>query len=152
MAGMVSFVNLRRDRLKIQTGTKEEGTFIREQLIAYNRQHVPEALYEHSEELYFTAYNETGDCIGGITASYGWQHIHVEFLWVSDTARQAGVGTRLLQAVEEYAKGAACTKILLDTFDFQAPDFYRKHGYEEYGRLIDHPSIGQTHYFFVKRL
>lgn len=138
--------------MKIQTGTKEDRTFIREQLIAYNRQHVPEALYEQSGELCFTASIETGECIGGVTASYGWQHIHVQFLWVSDTARQAGVGTRLLQAIEEYAKGAACTKILLDTFDFQAPNFYRKHDYEEYGRLTDHPSIGQTQYFFVKRL
>ncbi|MCY1691193.1 GNAT family N-acetyltransferase [Exiguobacterium sp. SL14] len=137
--------------MEIHTGTKEDGTFIREQLIAYNRQPVPEALYEQSGELCFAAYNETGDCIGGITASFGWQHIHVQFLWVSDTARQAGVGTRLPQVIEEYAKGAACTKILLDTFNFQAPDFYRKHGYEVYGRLTDHPSIGQTHYFFVKR-
>ncbi|WP_323679430.1 hypothetical protein [Exiguobacterium indicum] len=55
--------------MKIQTGTKEDRTFIREQLIAYNRQHVPEALYEQSEELCFTASNEKGECIGGITAS-----------------------------------------------------------------------------------
>lgn len=37
--------------MKIQTGTKEDRTFIGEQLIAYNRQHVPKALYEQSEEL-----------------------------------------------------------------------------------------------------
>lgn len=71
---------------------------------------------------------------------------------MSESARQAGVGTRLLQTIEAYAEKVRCTKILLDTFDFQAPDFYFKHGYEVYGRLIDHPAIRQTPYFFVKRL
>lgn len=137
--------------MRIQSGTKEDATFIREQLITYNRQYVPETLYERSGDLCYIAYDETGECIGGITATYGWQHVHVLFLWVSASARQAGVGTRLLETIEAYAKETACTKILLDTFDFQAPDFYRQHGYHEYGRLTDHPTLGQTQYFFVKR-
>ncbi|WP_294746352.1 N-acetyltransferase [uncultured Exiguobacterium sp.] len=126
--------------------------FVREQLIVYNRQYVPKALYEQSGDLCYRAYNEAGDRIGGITDIYSWQHIHVQFFLVSESARQAGIGTRLLQTIEAYAKKVRCTKILLDTFDFQAPDFYRKHGYEVYGRLTDHPAVGQTQYFFVKRL
>jgi hypothetical protein len=41
--------------------------------------------------------------------------------------------------------------IWLDTFDFQAPDFYRGHGFTEFGKLSDYPP-GHQRYFFQKRL
>jgi len=39
----------------------------------------------------------------------------------------------------------------LDTFDFQAPEFYKKYGYEVFGVLEDFPS-GHTRYFMKKQL
>ena len=43
------------------------------------------------------------------------------------------------------------THIRLETWSFQAPDFYKKIGYREFGRLDDHPK-GFTTFFFVKVL
>jgi hypothetical protein len=39
----------------------------------------------------------------------------------------------------------------LDTFSFQAPDFYKKLGYEVFGELQDFPH-GHQRYFMKKRL
>jgi hypothetical protein len=41
--------------------------------------------------------------------------------------------------------------VWLDTFDFQAPEFYRQHGYVEFGHIDDYPP-GHKRYFFQKRL
>ncbi|GGC91032.1 hypothetical protein GCM10007418_08390 [Halopseudomonas salina] len=41
--------------------------------------------------------------------------------------------------------------IWLDTFDFQAPEFYPKHGFTRFGQIDDFPP-GHQRYFFQKRL
>ncbi|MFD5349231.1 N-acetyltransferase, partial [Streptomyces anulatus] len=45
----------------------------------------------------------------------------------------------------------ACTRSRLETWDFQAPGFYRKQGYEEIGRVADYPP-GVTEFILVKDL
>ncbi len=44
-----------------------------------------------------------------------------------------------------------CRLILFDSFSFQAPAFYKKHGYREFGVVEDHPK-GIVSTFFEKRL
>jgi hypothetical protein len=41
--------------------------------------------------------------------------------------------------------------IHLNTFSFQAPGFYQKHGYRRFGRLSGSPEGASRHYY-VKRL
>ncbi|MGE6555601.1 GNAT family N-acetyltransferase [Exiguobacterium artemiae] len=138
--------------MEITSGTTEDGQWIREQLIAYNRQHVPAALYTEAEQYCFLAWNEDEELLGGVTASYVWNHLQVHFLWVDPENRIGGTGKQLMVKIESIAEEKSCSKILLDTFSFQAPGFYEKLGFEEYGRLADHPTEGQTQYFFVKYL
>ena len=56
-----------------------------------------------------------------------------------------------LAEVERAAAEAHCTLIHLDTFDFQAKDFYLRHGYEVFGVLEDCPE-GHCRYYLKKRL
>lgn len=53
--------------------------------------------------------------------------------------------------MEQAALEKGCTFIYLDTFSFQAPAFYEKHGYEVFGTL-DNFSEGVKQYFLQKRL
>ncbi len=62
------------------------------------------------------------------------------------------MGSRLMQMAEDLAVEKGCAGIWLDTFDFQAPDFYRRHGYTEFGQQIDDYPPGSKRFFFQKRL
>lgn len=79
----------------------------------------------------------------------GWLHIHI--LWVEETFRGNGHGIALMRAAEEEATHLGCRNVHLDSYSFQAPDFYRKLGYQEFGRLNDAP-LGFEQVFLWKRL
>lgn len=42
--------------------------------------------------------------------------------------------------------------MLVDTFSFQAPEFYEKNGYEKWTKLEDNPVKGMTRYYYKKQL
>lgn len=73
------------------------------------------------------------------------------FLWVDESVRHDGYGSQLIHKIEDIAKEKGCRLILLDSFSFQAPEFYKKHGYREYGVVEDHPK-GYSQHFLEKRL
>lgn len=89
--------------------------------------------------------------LGGLTGKFIADWAYVELLAVSDAARGRGIGRRLLEALESEARASGLIGIWLDTFAFQAPDFYRKLGFAEFGRIADHPA-GQARLFFQKRI
>src|SRR6516162_7186003 len=62
----------------------------------------------------------------------------VRFLWVDESRRRTGVGGRLLRAAEDEARARGCTKVVLSTHSFQAPDFYVKQGYVIAGQYSDY--------------
>jgi GNAT superfamily N-acetyltransferase len=79
----------------------------------------------------------------------GW--LFVRYLWVAEEHRGGGYGERLLREAEDEARSRGCHAIWLDTFSFQAPDFYRRLGFQEFGRLDDYPT-GHARHFFWKHL
>jgi len=78
----------------------------------------------------------------------GW--LFVKYLWVSEGLRGRGVGRELMARAEGLARERGCHSAWLDTFSFQAREFYEKLGYEEFGRL-DYPP-GHHRHFMRKRL
>ncbi len=52
---------------------------------------------------------------------------------------------------EVEAKTLRCTNFWLDTFAFQAPRFYEKLGYKQFGELKDYPK-GNKRFFYTKQL
>lgn len=74
-----------------------------------------------------------------------------DILWVSEEYRKSGFGTKLLKEMEKIAVEENCKLIHLDTFDFQAKDFYLRHGYEVFGVLEDCPE-SHCRYYLKKKL
>lgn len=75
----------------------------------------------------------------------------VRFLWVDESKRHTGIGSRLLRAAEDEARARGCRKIVLSTHCFQAPDFYCKHGYIVAGEFSEYPR-GHRSIFLEKTL
>jgi N-acetylglutamate synthase-like GNAT family acetyltransferase len=72
-------------------------------------------------------------------------------LWVKDELRGRGYGHRLLTLAEHKARQRGAKNAYLDTFSFQAPNFYKQHGYQVFGELQDYPP-GHQRYFLTKQL
>ena len=71
--------------------------------------------------------------VGGISGWLWGECLEVDYLWVQKALRGHGVGTRLLLALEEAAVERGCRQVTLETFSFQAPEFYEKLGYTVFG-------------------
>ena len=74
---------------------------------------------------------DSGETVGTINGYRLYDWLYVEFLAVSEAARGARVGTRLLDRAEELAQEMGLEGVVLDTFRYQAPAFYAARGYAE---------------------
>jgi len=70
---------------------------------------------------------------------------------VPEARRGEGLGAKLLAAAEDVARERGCGHAWLDSYGFQAPQFYLKQGYEIFGTLPDYPR-GVERVFLCKRL
>lgn len=52
---------------------------------------------------------------------------------------------------QKVARAKKCTFIKLDTFSFQAPEFYKKYGYKVIATIDDAPT-GSKHFYYKKDL
>jgi GNAT superfamily N-acetyltransferase len=105
----------------------------------------------HFQRLCFTLRDPEGDIVGGILGEVYWGWFYVDLLWVEEALRGKGLGHSLLARAEEAARQRGAGHVYLDTFSFQAPGFYEKHGYRVFGELPDYPD-GHTRYFMTKQL
>lgn len=71
----------------------------------------------------------------------------IHYLFVSEQLRGKGIGSKLLAAAESEARQRGCKYAFVDTFSFQAPEFYKNHGYQEVFTLEEYPYTGKRHYY-----
>ncbi|HAU2019560.1 TPA: GNAT family N-acetyltransferase, partial [Legionella pneumophila] len=95
---------------------------------------------------------ENNEVVAGINAKmYMWGILFIDILFIAESHRKKQLGTYLLCKVEDEAKKAGATLVHLDTFDFQAKDFYLKHGYEIFG-VLDNCPPGHQRFYLKKTL
>lgn len=104
-------------------------------------------------EMVFLEAREDDLYLGGLAARFSLdlKWVFVELLAVAEEGRGKGIGSKLMARIEEEARLRGMDGIWLDTFSFQAPEFYRRLGYSEFGRIDDYPE-NEARLFFVKRL
>jgi GNAT superfamily N-acetyltransferase len=94
---------------------------------------------------------DNGAVIGGLWGRTSWSFLFVELLFVPAALRGRNLGSRLLRDAEEEASRRGCHGVWLDTFSFQAPDFYLRRGYVKFGTIDDYP-LGHSRFFLSKIL
>ena len=128
--------------------TEKETELIREALFEFNREKVGD---DGHTPLNIVEYDADGNRIGGILGGTYWGWMYVDILWVHEDHRGKGIGSMLLAEAEKEAKVRGCHHVHLDTMSWQAPDFYKKHGYTVIGILPDIPE-GNQKYLLMKAL
>ncbi len=128
--------------------TAQDGQFLEDELYAYNVEHTG---YDDGELLTIWVKNTANEIVAGC---HGWTwggSGYIRDLWVHKDLRGQGYGSKLLQAAEQEVIARGCHHVVLESYSFQAPDFYQKHGYEVFAVLEDHPR-GHRNYYLRKRL
>ena len=127
--------------------TVQDGEFLEDQLYAYN---VTQTGYDDGQLVTIWVKNPADEIMAGL---HGWTwggSCYIRDLLVHEDLRGQGYGTHLLQAAEHEAIKRGCHQVVLESYSFQAPGFYQKHGYEVFAVLEDHPR-GHRNYYLRKR-
>ena len=133
---------------RIEEESREIGDFIHEGFTAYGKQCGVTLNYD---EFCFAAEDGEGKTVGVITGRAYYNEVHNGDLIVDESYRGTGPGSRLVHAVEDAYRGKGYDVVTLTTFGFQAPEFYKKLGYEvEFIRESRDPKLNK--YFLKKNL
>ncbi|ENZ36448.1 MULTISPECIES: GNAT family N-acetyltransferase [Clostridium] len=135
----------------IRESNEEESELIVDKIVEYNLSKVP--IIQESSFIWINRVivDTYGDIIVGINSKmYCWNCLYIDVLWVKEEYRKEGLGSKILNEIEKVAKDKGCYLIHLDTFDFQAKDFYIKHGYDIFGILDECPQRHKR--YFMKKI
>ncbi len=94
-----------------------------------------------------TIKDEEGKLVGCVMVSFLWNGMEIGTLWVDETKRGQGLGTKLMAMAEDEGKRRGATFAYTNTFTWQAPGFYEKLGYTLYGKLEDFPAGNELSYY-----
>ena len=126
--------------------SQEDADFIWSKIREFNKFTGPMLNYSPYEPYNILLRNQNNKITAGIITRIYLKAMFVEVFWIDEQYRRKGIGTELLNKVESHAKEIGCTFIHLDTFSFQAIDFYKKCGYSIFGVLEDYPDNIKRYY------
>ena len=136
--------------VNIYKSTTEERELLDNKLVEFNRKKVPFLQSEDWIVLSYALKDERGQLMAGINSMlYCWNILYIDILYVEDAHRGKGYGRLLLDRVESESKKLGGYMSHLDTFDWQAKEFYEHLGYEVFGILENCPR-GHNRYYMKK--
>ena len=93
---------------------------------------------------------ENNKFVGIITGNSYYKEVHISDLIILEQYRKQHVGSELIKIVEEYYKDKGFENINLTTYEFQAPEFYKKCGFEIEFIRENKKNSKLNKYYFVK--
>ena len=94
---------------------------------------------------------ETGATFGGMVGRTSYGLLFIDTVYLPADQRGQDLGSRLLAMMEQEAVARGCKAGFLLTITFQAPGFYQRHGWTEFGRIACDPP-GTARVFMTKTL
>jgi ribosomal protein S18 acetylase RimI-like enzyme len=89
--------------------------------------------------------------IGGLYGRSIWGTLEIQKLAIAEEYKNKGLGKKLIEAAVEEARIRNCGYVSLNTFSFQAPEFYEKLGFTKIATESDFPK-GHKRYYYRKIL
>tara|TARA_B100001750_G_C15340572_1_gene512035 strand:- start:435 stop:836 length:402 start_codon:yes stop_codon:yes gene_type:complete len=126
----------------IQDNSRASKVF--EELKAYNDQYDPKVNYQP----YTFVAQKDGQFIGGLEGAIAWDNFEINNIVVLD--KRKGIGTKLLEHLEDFCKSKNITSITCSTMAFQAPEFYTKRGFESFAVVPNYAGEHACHYFLKR--
>jgi GNAT superfamily N-acetyltransferase len=109
-----------------------------------------QAGYWDARPLYVVARDPSNQrSLGGIVGRTSLGLMFIELVFLPRELRNRGLGTRMLHMAEEEAVKRGCRAGVLYTISFQAPAFYERRGWREFGRIHCDPP-GTSRIFMTK--
>lgn len=106
---------------------------------------------QNAQQICYCVFGPDQEIVGGVLGAIFWDWLYIDLMWIKDGLRGRGFGRQLLTLIEDEGRRRAARFAHLDTFSFQAPGFYQKHGYRVFGELHNFPA-GHTRYYLTKEL
>jgi GNAT superfamily N-acetyltransferase len=94
---------------------------------------------------------ETRETLGGVTGRTSLGLLFLDVFFLPEAMRGSGIGSQVLQMAEAEGRRRGCRAAVLYTISFQAPEFYKKHGWREFGAIPCDPP-GTSRIFLTKDL
>ena len=129
---------------KIIEASKEDIQTVQNKIMQYN-----EDYFKDSKQYAYCIKCETGSLIAAVAALKICNSIQIEFLWVDEPYRHKGLGTVLLEKIEENAKDDGVHLLYLYVYGFQSIELYLKNGYQVFGQL--EKCVGKYDQYFLKK-
>ena len=130
--------------IRLENTESQKAQEIGDLIRSYNRSKREAA---ESEPLNLYVEDDSGELLAGLVAETFGNWLEIEYLFVKEDLRGQGIGSQLLQQAESEAKKRNCRFAFVNTYQFQAPAFYQKHGYKEVFTMKNYPYTGQRHYY-----
>ena len=138
--------------IRIETSQTETiEPLLRDVFTAQYQKQFHEELPKKHEKLAIAAILDE-ELVGGLIAKEDFENLHVSLLAVKPEFQNQGIGSRLLQALEDWAQEEGVINLTLTTKSYQAVEFYQKSGFIIFGQLPDTPMRGVTEYYLYKRI
>ncbi|CAA0195436.1 GNAT family N-acetyltransferase [Tenacibaculum maritimum] len=118
-----------------------------ELLVDFNKSKTEHLDREINKPIEIIARDEQNEIIGGLYGRSIWGTLEIKTFVVKAENRNDGIGRKLITEAEKEAKNRNCRFISLDTFSFQAPEFYEKLGFKKIGTETDFPKGFEKYYY-----
>ena len=94
---------------------------------------------------------DTGETLGGMIGRTSYGLLFIDLVYLPEALRGQDIGRRLLLSMEQEGARRGCKSAFLFTITYQAPGFYARHGWTEFGRIACDPP-GSARVFMTKTL
>lgn len=122
----------------------DDDKVIRDGIVNFNNQVINE------KATHFSVFaKRDAEIVGGALI---WKHsdaLYIDVIWCDERFRRAGMGAKIMKMIEDVARENNIFQLFVDTYGFQAQEFYRKQDFQVIG-VIPKYMLGHNRIYLKK--